>query len=293
MPWKGAIFALGLGVTSLGATGCGASAPGGALMFAGPTDYAGFSGPIEQAETASFARRPVDGAFLVDLTQGYDGQTQELSNWLMDAGWLKADFSPHNVRFDRNGMALSVTRRNGGATPYVSAEFQRSGFYGYGRYEVVMKAARMPGVVSSFFTHTGPHLGDVHSEIDFEFNGGKPHEVHTNYFWDGSSDAIDIELGFDASEDFHIYAFEWLPDRITWYVDGVELRTVDAETAHVPIPSAAARVMANIWAANSQMVEWVGEPEGEGAQAIYRCMSHVPLNGMGRQCKDEFARYVR
>lgn len=290
---KGAVFALRIGVASLAAAGCGATAPEGALMFAGPTEYTAISGPNGQIELAEFARRPVDGAFLIDLTQGFDGQTQALSNWLMDVGWLKADFSPHNVRFDSNGMTLSVTRRNGGPTPYVSAEFERVGFYGYGRYEVVMKPGNMPGVVSSFFTHTGPHLDDIHSEIDFEFVGDKPREVHTNYFWDGASDAVDIGLGFDASEDFHLYAFEWLPDRITWYVDGIEVRTVAAEAARVPIPSAAGRVMANIWAANGQMLEWVGEPLGEGTHATYRCMSHVPLNGTGRQCSDEIARYVR
>ena len=38
---------------------------------------------------------------------------------------------------------------------HTSGEFQRSGLYGYGRYEVVMQASNETGVVSSFFTYAG------------------------------------------------------------------------------------------------------------------------------------------
>lgn len=272
----------------LAATGC-ATAPGGAMMFAGSSEYAGFSGPSDEGQAADFTVRPLGGAFLIDFTRGFDSSTQTLSNWVMNVGWLEADFSPHNVTFDRNGMTLRVTRRNSGPTPYVSAEFQREGYYSYGRFEVVMKSAKMPGVVSSFFIHTGEHVDDPHSEIDFEFVGGRPNEVHTNYFWEGDSDAVDIALGFDASQDFHLYAFEWSPERIIWLVDGIEVRRVENVTAEVPIPRAPARVMASNWAASNQMFNWVGKPEGEGASATYLCMSHVPMGQVGEQCSDDFA----
>ncbi len=272
----------------------------GALVVSGCVDAPHASMPGDLMEMASFSQfpgmpgmpantgRPVDGAFYVDLREGYDDDSQQLSDWFMDAGWLEADFSRHNVRFDDRGMSLHITRRNHGPTPYVSAEFQRSGFYGYGRYEVVMRAAKAPGIVSSFFTHTDNYLGDPHSEVDFEFVGGKPHEVHTNYFWDGASHAVDIDLGFDASAALHVYAFEWLPTSITWFVDGVEIRRVDSATAAASIPTAASRVIANIWAANKHATEWVGEPDTDGASALYVCMSHVPVGRAGRQCSDTF-----
>ena len=233
--------------------------------------------------------RAPDPGFIIDLTRGYDDRSQTLSNWFMDAGWLKADFSPHNIRFDEAGMTLFVSRRDGGATRYVGAEFQRDGFYGFGRYEVVMRTAEAQGVVSSFFTHTDEYFGDKHSEIDFEFVGSRTSEVHTNYFWDGRNDPLDVQLWFDATKSLHLYAFEWLPDSITWSVDGVVIRRVDAATAAVPIPQTSARVIANIWAANEHAVEWVGEPDGPGGKAIYRCMSHVPAGHAGPQCSDRFS----
>lgn len=232
--------------------------------------------------------RTPDEGFIVDFTLGYDDRSQILSNWFMDAGWLKADFSPHNVRFDKTGMTLAVTPRRGGPTPYVGAEFQRNGFYGFGRYEVVMRAARAQGVVSSFFTHTGDYFGDKHSEVDFEFVGSRTTEVHTDYFWDGRSDALDVPLWFDVSQDLHLYAFEWLPDSIAWYVDGIQIRRVETATAAAPIPQTSARVMANIWAATEHAVEWVGEAAGLGGSAVYRCMSHVPDGRSGPQCSDSF-----
>lgn len=273
----------------------------GALVVSGCVDAPGASMSPGLMEMAAFAQlpprptveantgRPAEGAFYVDLRKGYDDNTQQVSDWLMDAGWLTADFSPHNVRFDERGMSLHITRRENGPTPYVSAEFQRSGFYGYGRYEVVMRAAKSPGIVSSFFTHTDALQGDPHSEIDLEFVGNNPRQVHTNYFSNGVSDAMDIDLGFDASLAPHVYAFEWLPTTIAWYVDGVELRRVEASTAAVPIPTASSRVIANIWAANKHAVEWVGEADTKGASALYVCMSHVPAGQIARQCSDTFA----
>ncbi|MEZ6028297.1 MAG: family 16 glycosylhydrolase [Hyphomonadaceae bacterium] len=258
-------------------------------MSAGLLESAAFAQLAPEQQPDAIGGRPAGDAFFIDLTRGRDEETQTLSDWYMDAGWLEATFSEKNVSFNDLGMTLSVTRNLTGRTPYISAEFQHYGFYGYGRYEVIMKSAAAPGIVSSFFTHTDDFLGDPHSEIDFEFVGNTPREVHTNYFWDGESDAKDIELWFDASQGFHLYAFEWLPDGISWFVDGVEIRRVDADTAEGGIPRATARVLANIWAANRQALEWVGAPGADSAHAVYRCMSHVPMNQAGRQCGDGYA----
>jgi len=42
-------------------------------------------------------------------------------------------------------------------------------FFGYGYYEVRMKAAKNVGIVSSFFTYTGPSDNNPWDEIDIEF----------------------------------------------------------------------------------------------------------------------------
>lgn len=60
-----------------------------------------------------------------------------------------------------------------------------------------------------------------------------------------------IDLGFDATADFHRYAIDWRPDRITWLVNG----TVAHERVGwdpTPIPHLNMRIHANLWAPRSE-----------------------------------------
>ena len=50
------------------------------------------------------------------------------------------------------------------------------------------------------------------------------------------------DLGFDASADFHTYAFEWHKDKIVWFVDGVEVYTATEN-----IPATEGKIMMNVW----------------------------------------------
>ena len=49
-------------------------------------------------------------------------------------------------------------------------------------------------------------------------------------------------LGFDASQGFHTYGFDWQADHITWYVDG---RAV--YTAYNDISSTPGKIIMNAW----------------------------------------------
>lgn len=42
-------------------------------------------------------------------------------------------------------------------------------------------------------------------------------------------------LPFDASADFHDYAFKWTPEGIEWYVDGAPLYSVPDSLTHTAI----------------------------------------------------------
>lgn len=231
---------------------------------------------------------PVGHAFLMDFTAGPDPSTQYISDFDVDADWILMAFRRENVVFDGQGLSLLARRNRDGAMRYTMAELQRQGFYGYGRYEVIMRSSNAPGVVSSFFTHTGEYFGDPHTEIDFEFVGRSPRNVHLNYFTKGHDDPNVMDLWFDASKGYHLYAFEWLPDSIVWYIDGVKVRTVTQATSPIGIPAVSSRVIANIWTANRQAEEWAGLADFKETKAIYRCVSHVPAGKAARQCSDTF-----
>ena len=114
-----------------------------------------------------------------------------------------------------------------------------------------MKAAKASGVISSFFTYTGRPW----DEIDIEFLGDDTTRVQFNYYTRGvGGHEYVYDLGFDASEAFHEYAFDWQPDSITWYVDG---RAVYRATKN--IPSTAGQIMVNIWNVADSGANWAGK----------------------------------
>ena len=242
--------------------------------------------PGAAAPPANTGRAAGEG-FIVDFTHGYDPVTHVLAKWDVASDWMAASYRKANAEYGADGLTLTAKREKTSVADYTSGEFQRSGFYGYGRYEVVMRASNAPGIVSAFFSYAGEDMGDPHDEIDFELLGRSPRQVHLNYFSNGANDPVDVDLWFDTSEADHLYAYEWSPSAIVWYVDGVEVRRVFA-SPELRIPTTTARVMANIWVGTRRVAEWAGWPTIETASARYRCMSHMPLGGTGQQCSDSF-----
>lgn len=212
--------------------------------------------------------------------------------------WYKSDFYypnsdhpawlPDLIHFKKNRIELEVRRKKVAYKKIAGAEYQRRGFYHYGRYEVVMQAAPGSGTVSAMFTHTHSQFGDPHDEIDIEFLGKDLTKLHANYFTDGKQHGgIYIPLGFDASQQVHLYAFEWEPDEIRWYVDGRLAHT--ATGRDFPIPQAPGRLMVHLWSGGPDQVSWAGKPTFKnGARAKYYCLSHQAAGETSSQCSDSF-----
>ena len=94
-----------------------------------------------------------------------------------------------------------------------------------------------------FFTYTGPSDNNPWDEIDVEILGKDTTKVQFNYYTNGKGNhEFMYDLGFDASEDFHTYAFEWSENKITWYVDGQEAYSADKD-----IPVTEGKIMMNAW----------------------------------------------
>jgi len=229
---------------------------------------------------------PASPAFLVDFAGGFDPATQYLTDNATDGDWISSAHDPQNAHFRAGVMALAIEKRPYKGKPNSGAEFLRQGMYGYGRYEVVMKPPGGSGLVSSFFTYTGPWQGHPHDEIDIEFLGKNTRQLHANYFRNGKEHgSIYIDLPFDYTEDFHLYAFEWTPGRIRWFVDGAQVH----EEAGLLVPTTTGMAMASVWSGGPPTLQWLGPNKWHGGSAaVYRCMSHVPLGQSGPQCADSW-----
>ena len=199
----------------------------------------------------------------------------------------KNDWSRDRVQFTSEGMSLSIVESEAGANhPWVSGEVLKSDKFGYGRYEVVMKPVKGEGLVSSFFTYMGPYFNGPHDEIDIEFLGKNTRAVEFNTFRRGRPRYHKIyELPFDAADEFHLYAIEWRPEKITWFIDGVEVYSTPNGAEH--LPKASSMIYMNVWTGHAR--GWVGRQNFEaGARADYACVSYRQIGEQARSCSDVF-----
>lgn len=206
---------------------------------------------------------------------GHPGQ------WL-DTRWAKRQLD----RPEGGGLQISLEpdfRTNKG---FASGEVRRKKPTHYGRYEAVLQAVRGSGLNTAFFVYTGPHRNDPKDEIDFEILGRDTTRVFVNAFVDGKKlKGTSVPLGFDAAAGQNLYALEWSADAIKWYGNGQLL--YELTTADGPLPTTPGQVYLSLWAGHSSLKDWLGlaDPATTG-EALYTCVSFVPIGGTGAQCSD-------
>jgi len=109
--------------------------------------------------------------------------------------------------------------------------------YKYGRFEARMKMAAISGSVSSMFLNydnSWKRGEEPWNEIDIEVLGKDPNSWQSNILTregDPSIKALTASeskplhaFGFDATQDFHLYAIVWTPEYVAWEIDSVEVR---------------------------------------------------------------------
>ena len=97
-----------------------------------------------------------------------------------DCGWYSTQTS-----LDKGCLTLSIDKDKTGKYNYAGAEYRTTDFYHYGYYETSMQAIKNDGVVSSFFTYTGPSDDNPWDEIDIEILGKDTTKVQFNYYTNG------------------------------------------------------------------------------------------------------------
>ncbi|KAI5467644.1 concanavalin A-like lectin/glucanase domain-containing protein [Mariannaea sp. PMI_226] len=167
--------------------------------------------------------------YSVDFTAGADN-----SNWQSIGGG--------DVVYSKSGAEFTINKK--GDSPTI----QTSWYLMFGRIEVHMKAAPGQGVISSVVM-----LSDDKDEIDWEFLGGFPDEVQTNYFGKGDSSTpgrggTSPVVGSQATS--HNYTLDWTEKALSWYIDGTLMRTLTYSQAAngAQYPQTPSRVKLGIWA---------------------------------------------
>ncbi len=240
-----------------------------------------FGGEVELTD------KPLEANKIVDFANG----APDASVLFESDGWSNGDvfnvvWKSHNVHYENGIMRLGITEEKANAWlndaevefNYTAGEARTENYYHYGDYEVSMKPSANVGTASTFFVCTGPYdlkdgVPNAHDEIDIEFLGKDTTHVQFNFFVNGvGGNEYMYDLGFDAAEEFHTYGFRWLPDSITWFVDGEPVYKVTTDKSAEEgknlrvvdvLPQTAGRMLANYWCGNERAWGWMGAYNGE------------------------------
>lgn len=165
---------------------------------------------------------------------------------------------------------------------YYGAELSGKDQFLYGRFEARMKMVSIPGSVSSMFLYYDDSWMKkeyVWNEIDIEVLGKGGTMWQSNIITREGDPSIRSnttseskplhEFGFDATQDFHLYAIVWTPEYVAWEIDSVEVRRdtlgiergTHADKDQVAFLTEKQSLRFNLWASKS--TAWVGKFTGD------------------------------
>ena len=167
-------------------------------------------------------------------------------------------FRPSNIEFHPGiGAVFSVKKDLLGVRDYSAASLCSRDQYLFGKFEATIQASNVHGVVTGIFLQRN----SPEQEIDIEIAGNRPGRLLVNVFYNPGHEGANfnygcrgaptyIELGFDASKEYHRYTIEWSPHEIQWLVDDnlVHRRGIWDPT---PVPNLPMTFQINSWITRS------------------------------------------
>lgn len=219
-------------------------------------------GPLDTVPQRINAELPLSdqanvGQWRVDtrFSDDFNGATLNASRWHVNnatgtesLGRKPALFTPNNAYLSDGNLNI-VFRKENVPQKYVRLGYQgyssamvrtiERSFYGY--YEARAKPMESAGSSAFWLAWTG--LADNATEIDIFEIGGKTkgaafdrlynmnaHVWATPQSTDHISDGSSWIAPWRLASAFHVYGFDWQPDTLRWYVDGVLVR--EAKNTH-------------------------------------------------------------
>ncbi|MBR3943366.1 MAG: family 16 glycosylhydrolase [Clostridia bacterium] len=184
---------------------------------------------------------PPNENYRLVYTDEFDGDALNTDDWAYRTSTKTGGVNrPENVRVENGMLYIDYTKEN---DTYYGGGIISKFSMGYGYYETRAKTFGGTGALhTSFWMHgfsesTGrPENVPVRSntvEIDgFEINSHTPSDISIGSYYNWAigqrkDPRFHYNNVIDSSADYFIMGFEWLPDRINYYVNGVLVGTHD------------------------------------------------------------------
>ena len=170
----------------------------------------------------------------------FDGETLDLAKWQIVegdgcsqglCGWGNNEeqwYSKNNIRLENGVLYITGKRQRVLKRHYTSAKLTTEGLFAaqYGRFEARMKLPEGEGFWPAFWMMPKTQLRwPLAGEIDIlESSGHTPEKIlgaiHFGRVWPGNVHYSESLLGpVPWTDDYHVYAVEWRPGDIRWFVD--------------------------------------------------------------------------
>lgn len=205
--------------------------------------------PVSPTATpqATVAPTPGSGSYELVWSDEFNGTDIDLNNWTYDIGygsngWGNAELQwytnePENARVENGTLIIEARKERFRGQQYTSARLKTQGLHSwtYGRIEARIKVPYGQGIWPAFWT-LGDNIETVgwpqSGELDImEHIGSEPATVYGTVHGPGYSGADGVGGSYTLpsgglTDDYHVYAVEWEPNEIRWYIDNIHYATV-------------------------------------------------------------------
>lgn len=231
------------------------------------------------APQVSADEKPLGTSF-VETFDRLDRKRWDVSDGWSNGAHQNCTWSKRQVAVADGILKLRFIRQKAKDRDYSCAEIQTKPRFGYGTFEVRMKAAKGAGLNSAMFTYIGPMHKQPWDEIDFEVLGKNPSEVQLNQYVNGKGGNEKLApVAGGADQGFNDYAFVWEKDRLRYFINGQLVHTVDDPTK---IPSHPAKIMLSLWGSDT-LKAWLGAFADPGTAMVE--VDRIAYTAPGDECQ--------
>jgi beta-glucanase (GH16 family) len=157
------------------------------------------------------------------------GWTKRSNPWY--SSYVNTSFFPSNVWIDDGKLMLYSN-----ADQHVGGELASTEKLSYGKYRASIKLSQTTGTYETFFSYVSPAGSIIHNEIDVElYKSGTSTTASFTNLVNRQSAAYHYTLPFDPSTAYHVYGYNWYPDRVEYVIDDNIICTIRDKVPDEPM----------------------------------------------------------